>query len=182
MIYDALLTEDWDRVVERLGGANGLAFSARQTGGIAPMSGHKDGGGFAARHTVLLPGEARAARVRNSGDWLAALVSHLVGAEAPAVAAGRLIRIIDGTSVPQAGPQARKGSKLWRIHSASDLPSERFTHLDVTDEQEGERLDRISVVPGEIRLADRAYLQPDRLAVVLGAGADVIHHALAMGS
>jgi hypothetical protein len=35
-------------------------------------------------------------------------------------------------------------------------------------------LDRIPVIKGEIRIADRAYLQPDRIALVLEAGADVL--------
>ena len=63
---------------------------------------------------------------------------------------------------------------MWRIHSAFDLPGERFSYFELTDEQEGETLDRIPVVRGEIRIADRAYLQPDRIARVLEAGADVL--------
>ncbi len=43
--------------------------------------------------------------------------------------------------------------------------------------QAGERLDRIPVVKGEIRIADRAYLQPDRIAPVLAAGADILVRA-----
>ena len=41
----------------------------------------------------------------------------------------------------------------------------------------GETLDRIPVVKGEIRIADRAYLQPDRIAIVLEQGADVLIRA-----
>ena len=33
------------------------------------------------------------------------------------------------------------------------------------------------VIPGEIRIADRAYLQPDRMAAVLDAGADLLVRA-----
>ncbi|MFO1120601.1 MAG: transposase [Rhodospirillales bacterium] len=47
----------------------------------------------------------------------------------------------------------------------------------MTDQQGGETLDRIPVVPGEIRIADRAYLQPDRMAAVLDAGADLVVRA-----
>ena len=50
------------------------------------------------------------------------------------------------------------------VHCAFDLPSERFSHFGLTDESEGERLDRIPVVKGEIRLADRAYLAAERIA------------------
>src|SRR5208337_4813365 len=44
----------------------------------------------------------------------------------------------------------------------------------LTDEHGGERMDRIPVVKGEIRLADRAYMQPDRIAAVIEAGADIV--------
>ena len=46
--------------------------------------------------------------------------------DAPQAAQGRLIRLIDATTVPKAGTLARRENKLWRIHSAFDLPSERF--------------------------------------------------------
>jgi hypothetical protein len=88
-----------------------------------------------------------------------------------------LIRIIDATTVPKKGPDARKNNELWRIHSAFDLPDERFGHFEVTDQRAGETLDRITVVKGEIRIADRAYLQPDRMAKVIDAGADVVIRA-----
>ncbi len=66
---------------------------------------------------------------------------------------------------------------MWRIHSAFDLPQERFGYFELTDQQAGETLDRIPVVAGEIRLADRAYLQPDRMATLLEAGADFVIRA-----
>src|SRR5206468_5125498 len=58
-----------------------------------------------------------------------------------------------------------------------DLPDERFGHFELTDQQEGETLDRIPAVKGEIRIGDRAYLQPDRMAKVIDAGADVVIRA-----
>jgi len=102
------------------------------------------------------------------------LVGQALAAAAPQASRGRLIRIIDATTVPKAGPAARKKGELWRIHSAFDLPRERFGHFELTDQQEGETLDRIPVLKGEVRLADRAYLQPDRMADVLDAGADFV--------
>jgi IS4 transposase len=88
-----------------------------------------------------------------------------------------MIRIIDATTVPKAGPAAKKNSELWRIHSAFDLPHERFGHFELTDQKAGETLDRIPVVKGEIRLGDRAYLQPDRMAALLEDGADFVIRA-----
>jgi IS4 transposase len=101
----------------------------------------------------------------------------VLATSAPKATRGRLIRIVDATTVPKAGPTARKQSELWRIHSAFDLPHERFGHFELTDQQEGETLDRIAVVKGEIRLADRAYLQPDRMAALIDAGADLVIRA-----
>jgi len=116
-------------------------------------------------------------RLRQCGDWLALLVGRVLAAAGPKASQGRLIRIIDATTVPKAGPGARKKNELWRIHSAFDLPQERFGHFELTDQQVGEALDRIPAVAGEIRLADRAYLQPERMAKLIQAGADFVIRA-----
>lgn len=116
-------------------------------------------------------------RLRQCGDWLAVLVGHALSAAAPAASRGRLIRLIDATTVPKAGTLAKTKNRLWRVHGAFDLPAERFGYFELTDETGGERLDRIPVVEGEIRIADRVYLQPDRMAFVLAAGADILVRA-----
>lgn len=90
---------------------------------------------------------------------------------------GRTVRIVDATAVPKAGQKAKVGNGLWRLHCAFDLPSERFSHFELTDESEGERLDRIPVVKGEIRLADRAYISAERIAAVIDAGGDIVVRA-----
>lgn len=113
-------------------------------------------------------------RLRQCSDWLALLVGQVLAAAAPVAGKGRLIRLVDATMVPKAGKQAKTKNSLWRIHSAFDLPSERFGFFELTDEEGGERLDRIPVVPGEIRIGDRAYLQPDRMATLIEAGADLV--------
>jgi hypothetical protein len=116
-------------------------------------------------------------RLRQCGDWLALLVGQTLAAAAPKASRGRLIRIIDATTVPKKGLNGRKKNGVWRIHSAFDLPQERFGHFELTDQQEGETLDRIPAVAGELRLADRAYLQPDRMARLIEAGADFVIRA-----
>jgi hypothetical protein len=73
-------------------------------------------------------------RLRRCGDWLALLVGHLLAMQTPQQSHGRLIRILDGSSVPKAGRAAKRGNGVWRIHSAFDLPSERFGHFVLTDE------------------------------------------------
>lgn len=79
--------------------------------------------------------------------------------------------------MPKAGRAAKRENGVWRIHSAFDLPSERFGQFVLTDEHGGEQLDRIAVVRGEIRLGDRVHLQPDRIANVLADGGDVVVRA-----
>ena len=198
MRHESLVNEDWTNVVTRLGGADALNATARETRAflrpreitnavdllrliLAYCLGER-GLRLTAAWAVSvglvdISNVALLYRLRRCGDWLAMLVGQVLADAAPKAAHGRLIRIIDGTTVPKKGPDARKNNELWRIHSAFDLPDERFGHFDLTDQQAGETLDRIPVVKGEIRLGDRAYLQPDRMAKVIDAGADVVIRA-----
>jgi hypothetical protein len=198
MSNESLLNEDWGRVVAALGGAERLHATARATKAflrpreisnavdllrliLAYCLGERGLRGTAAWAAsvglVDISNVAVLYRLRQCGDWLAALIGQALAAGAPAASQGRMIRIIDATTVPKAGPGARKKSELWRIHSAFDLPHERFGHFELTDQRAGETLDRIPVVKGEIRLADRAYLQADRMAVVLAGGGDFVIRA-----
>jgi hypothetical protein len=79
--------------------------------------------------------------------------------------------------VAKAGRDDRQSGGVWRVHAVFDLPTERFSTFELTDEREGERFDRAAVAPGEIRIGDRAYLQPDRMGAVLAAGADIVVRA-----
>ena len=198
MTNESLLNEDWASIVAQLGGAETLDATARETKAflrpreisnavdllrliLAYCLGEKGLRATAAWATsvglVDISNVALLYRLRQCGDWFATLVGQALAASAPKASYGRLIRVIDATTVPKAGPSARKKNELWRIHSAFDLPRERFGHFELTDQQAGETLDRIPVVKGEIRLADRAYLQPDRMAVLLEGGADFVIRA-----
>ncbi|MGH9809610.1 MAG: transposase, partial [Terriglobia bacterium] len=90
---------------------------------------------------------------------------------------GRPVRLVDATSLPKAGREDRDAGGRWRIHSVFDLASERFSAFALTDESKAEVIDRAEVVTGEIRVCDRAYLQPDRIAKILAAGADIVVRA-----
>jgi IS4 transposase len=198
MTHESLLNRDWESMVARLGGARQLETSARDTNAfrrprvinnavdllrliLAYCLGERGLRATAAWATAIglvnVSNVALLYRLRQCGDWLAMLVGQALAAAAPKASRGRMIRIIDATAVPKAGTAAKKGSQLWRIHGAFDLPHERFGHFELTDQKEGERLDRIPVVKGEIRIGDRAYLQPDRMAAVLDEGADVLIRA-----
>src|ERR1700712_2069292 len=198
MRHESLVNEDWTNVVVRLGGAGRLDVTARETKAflrpreitnavdllrliLAYCLGEWGLRSTAAWATsvglVDISSVALLYRLRQCGDWLALLVGQALADAAPRACRGRMIRIIDATTVPKKGPAARKKNELWRIHSAFDLPGERFGHFELTDQQAGETLDRIPAVKGEIRIADRAYLQPDRMARVIDAGADVVIRA-----
>lgn len=198
MTHESLLIQGWEAFIGCLGGENSLKASARDTkaflrarGIQSPVDmlrmilayclgccGLRATSAWAA--SIGLADVANTAllyRLRRSEQWLRTLVEQALARMVPRLAGGRLIRIVDGTSVPQAGTAAKTTNKLWRIHSAFSLPSERFDYFELTDEKGGETLDRIPVIPGEIRLADRAFAQPDRMAAVIGAGADIVVRA-----
>jgi hypothetical protein len=202
MNRESLSNADWLHTVDRLGGAKLLEQEAREYGaferarkvqcavdqlrlvlahcwgrrGLRLTAAWAEAIGLAALSNVAL-----LKRLRNSAEWLERLVGRLIGAgvrEACAAAAkGRPVRLVDATSVAKAGRDAREAGGRWRIHSVFDLASERFTAFELTDESEAEVIDRADVVAGEIRVCDRAYLQPDRMAKVLDAGADIVVRA-----
>ncbi len=194
----SLVNEDWGAVVARLGGPAALEAGARETGaflrprkirsavdllrftlayclgemGLRLTAAWGSALGLADLSNVALLG-----RLRNMEGWLVCLVGEALAAERPAAAQGRLIRLVDATTVPQAGATVRGRQGLWRLHAALDLPSERFGCVELTDGGGGERFDRAPVVAGEIRIGDRAYAQPDRLAAVIEGGGDVLVRA-----
>jgi hypothetical protein len=192
------MNRDWQDVVRQLGGAKAVEASARETkafqrprvlgSGVDLLRlilayclgerGLRSTAAWAASIGLVdMSNVAVLYRLRRCGDWLAVLVGEVLAAAAPAASRGRLIRIIDATTVPKAGKLAKTRNRLWRVHGAFDLPCERFGFFQLTDEKGGERLDRVPVTAGEIRIGDRAYLQPDRMAAVLEAGADVLIRA-----
>jgi hypothetical protein len=198
MTGEAFVDRDWHEIVKRLGGEAALEASARETKAFlrARVVGNANdllrlilayclserglrltAAWATSVGLVDISNVALLYRLRQCGDWLAVLIGRALSAAAPRASSGRLIRIVDATTVPKAGRLARTKNKLWRVHSAFDLPSERFGFFELTDQHGGERLDRIPVAKGEIRIADRAYLQPDRMATVLDGGADLIVRA-----
>ena len=198
MRHESLVNEDWARVVARLGGAEALNISARETKAfvrpreirnavdllrliLAYCLGERGLRLTAAWATsvglVDVTSVALWYRLRQCGDWLTKLIGEALASGAPKASRGRLIRIVDATTVAKTGTGGRNKNAVWRVHSAFDLPQERFGHFELTDERSGETLDRIPVIAGEIRLADRAYLQPERMAHLLDGGADFVIRA-----
>jgi hypothetical protein len=198
MRHESLVNEDWLSVIDRLGGAETLETTARATkaflrpreitnaldllrlilayclgkGGLRSTAAWATSVGL-----VDISNVALLYRLRQCGDWLAMLVGLALASAAPKACQGRMIRIIDATTVPKKALLSRKNNELWRIHSAFDLPQERFGHFELTDQRAAEALDRIPVVAGEIRIGDRVYLQPDRMANLIDTGADFLIRA-----
>jgi IS4 transposase len=195
MIHESLTNEDWDWAVEKLGGASLISTIARETNAFVRARGIRNAidllrltlsyclGHVGLRGTAAwaeamgvasVSDVALLGRLRNTTEWLSRLVAGLLAREYPSAAKGRLIRILDGSSVAKAGRNAEGTNGVWRIHACLKLPSERFDHLELTDEKGGERIDRVPVVPGEIRMADAAFLQVDQIGDVMKEGADVL--------
>lgn len=112
-------------------------------------------------------------RLRRCPDWLSSLISHKIQIDTPPEVRGRLIRLVDGSTVRKAG----KEQGAWRIHAVYDVVERRFSFLELSDEKTGERLDMAPVVPGEIRIGDRAYMSADRIGRLLEARGDVLVRA-----
>jgi hypothetical protein len=198
MTRESLSNRDWLRIVDSLGGEAFLNHSGRETkaflrarvvtsavdllrlvlsyclssGGLRGAAAWASAVGLANMTDVAL-----LYRLRQCGTWLERLVARALEQRTPAPAQGRLIRIVDGSIVPKAGRSARKKNQVWRIHAAFDLPLERFGAFELTDEKGGEQIDRLPVVTGEIRIGDRAYMQPERIAAVIEAGGDIVVRA-----
>ena len=129
-------------------------------------------------------------RVRKTAGWLEVILARLLTRQANAqsnaqhrrvatLSKGRLIRLVDATTVAKKSLRDRHNGGVWRVHAVFDLATDReqFSAFDLTDEREGELADRAAVVKGEIRIMDRGYMQPDRLARLVDAGADFIVRA-----
>jgi hypothetical protein len=122
-------------------------------------------GGLSLRHTAAwaaLLGIAHLSppglkyRLDQAVGFLAALVNRLLAAQAPGAALrwpGRLLRLSDATCVTQPGSRGID----WRLHAVFDLARGGFAHLELTDAHGPETLERGAPLPGEIRVADRAY-------------------------
>jgi hypothetical protein len=196
MTHESLLNELWQTVLTRLGGAAAIETSAREARAFVRPRAVRSAvdllrlilayclGGMGLRSTSAWAASAGLAdlsnvallqRLRNCDIWMEHLVGQLLGAGAPA--GGRRIRLLDGTTVPKAGRKDRENSGLWRLHCAFDLPAERFSFIELTDEKGGERLDRAPVAEGDILIADRGFMHPDPLAHVLKQGADIVVRA-----
>ncbi len=195
MTHESLLNNLWQEALERLGGTGSVEASAREMGAFQRVRavtcaadllrlilayclggmGLRSASAWAASTGLAdLSNVALLKRLRKCGAWMEHLVGMLLAGSQEPAAEGRRIRLIDGTTVPKAGKEAKKNNSLWRLHCTFDLPAERFSFIELTDEKGGERLDRTPFAEGDIAIADRGYMHPEALAHVLEQGADFI--------
>lgn len=183
---------DWLRLVEQLGGEAALASSARAHKAFVRARGVKSAVdvlrlalmygplGYSLRSLAAQATASGLAevsdvavmdRIRKSADWLQSLCRErlaVLAREIGVEATERPIRIVDGSRLE--GP----GDQVWRLHLCVDAGLGRIIDAAITTTKEGERLDRLAVTPGEIRLGDRGFPQPDGIRNTLASGADVL--------
>lgn len=192
MEQNQLDSEDWLQLVARLGGEAALAASARLHGAffrarrvrsavdLLRMALMYGPGGQSLRSLAAMAAAQGLAdlsdvslleRIRNAANWLEALCAESLGRVARTIGVkdgARAIRIVDGSRIE--GP----GDRAWRLHLCYDPNLARITDAAITTLKEGERLDRLAVTPGEIRLGDRGFPHPDAIKNTLAAGADLL--------
>jgi len=129
--------------------------------------------------TALLAAEAGMAdvsavalmkRFLRAGDWLGTLLAEVLGAAQASSESLLRLRLIDATSIRRRGGRGIDA----RLHLSLDLTTHRVDDLELTDNKEGESLERFAFRPGDIVLADRGYAHRGGLAVVARAGAHFI--------
>ena len=207
MAHEIATQDTWTETVGRLGGAEWLEAEGRACGafqrvrqitcavdflqivlayclgakGLRLTAAWAEAFGLASLSNVAL-----LKRVRKALPWLEILVARqlteLSRGRSPrpvaiAAAHGRVIRLVDGTTMAKKDLAARTNGGLWRVHAMFNLAEERFDAFELTDESVGERFGSVPTIAGEIRIGDRNYLQPDAIAGLIAAGGDVIVRA-----
>jgi len=192
MEHAQLDSKEWSHIIARLGGEEALASSAREHRAFIRARGVKSAvdvlrlaliygpGGHSLRTVAAMASAAGLAevsdvavldRLKGAADWLQSLCKERlarVAKETGVKPMERPIRIVDGSRLE--GP----GDRVWRLHLCFDAGLARIVDAAITTTKEGERLDRLAVTPGEIRLGDRGFPQPDGIRNTLAAGADVL--------
>jgi hypothetical protein len=191
LLLDSPQSDAWMGVVTRLGGSDAIAASARVHGAFQRARGVKSpldllrlvlaygpGGRSlrvtaaeaAARGIADVSDVALLDRFRNCAGWLTALCETVLARrDSPSGDAfAQSVRLIDGSRIE--GP----GKTCWRLHLSYDAGRKRISDFAVTPLDRGETLDRVTLRPGELYIADRGYPQPAALRKAREAGADVL--------
>lgn len=192
MEHAQLDRNEWSQMLLRLGGEEALASSAREHRAFIRARGVKSAvdllrlallygpGGHSLRSVAALAAAAGLAdvsdvavldRLKRAADWVEELCRERIARVAKEIgvdAIKRPIRIVDGSRLE--GP----GDRVWRLHLCYDPAQARIVDAVITTNKQGERLDRLAVTPGEIRIGDRGFPHPEGIRSTLDAGADVL--------
>jgi hypothetical protein len=109
-------------------------------------------------------------RFRRCGPWLSQLVLEKIAERSGGrdlVPTDLPVKIVDATHLSRPGS---KGSDL-RLHVGINLQSLSVAEVQVTGPAGGESLERFTVAPGEVVVADRGYAHRDPMARLHEAGA-----------
>lgn len=113
-------------------------------------------------------------RVKDSRDWLAALISILLERDETPIASADLdITLVDASVLT--GPGA-KGTE-WRLHTGIDARTGHISSIKLTDQSGGESYKNYSVRKQEIMVGDRAYGMATGIAYVHMRGGYVVARA-----
>lgn len=113
-------------------------------------------------------------RLQASAAWLEEIVGSLLARrleDCPAaVSAGRVLRLLDSTTMSQPGSDRAD----WRLHCSYDPRRGRIAHCELTTARVGEHLRRSKAAQGELWLADRGYAKGEGLYHLVQNGADFV--------
>ncbi len=184
---------DWPSVIRHVSSLLDLDASARRHGALVRKRGVRSAadllhlallygpGGRSLRGVASLATEAGIAdlcdvslldRLRNSGDFLADVLDHLLGGVAgEARTDGRLrFSLVDRSTVSLPGSE---GSG-WRLHAGYETALGRFTDLAITEARTAEALCCVAVRPGDVMAHDRGYARVRNFAHARANGADFL--------
>src|SRR5712691_9010009 len=165
MEHAQLDSKEWSHIIARLGGEEALASSAREHRAFIRARGVKSAVDVLRLALIYGPGG-------HSLRTVAAMASAAGLAEVSDVA------VLDRLKGAADWLQSLCKERLARVAKEIGVkPMERPIRIvdgAITTTKEGERLDRLAVTPGEIRLGDRGFPQPDGIRNTVAAGADVL--------
>jgi hypothetical protein len=185
--------DQWPGIVSHISSLVDLDASARTHGALRRKRGVRSGasllhlaflygpGELSLRATASFAAEAGIAelcdvslldRLRNSGDYLADVLDHLLAhSRGDAPAEGRLqLNLVDGSTVSVPGS---KGSD-WRLHARYEPARGCFTSLTITEATTAEALVCVAVRPGDVLVQDRGYARVRNFTHARANGADFI--------
>jgi hypothetical protein len=88
------------------------------------------------------------------GDWLQWIVGAMLAETLDELPDRPMrVRLVDASCASKPGSTGTD----FRLHVDVDLPSRRFTSVELTDKRGGESFKRFAVKPGDLMVGDRAY-------------------------